>query len=461
MKIRLIAALLGLTILTLLVHDIPLARYLRTVEYNRILTGLERDSFIIGGHAEEALESPSAQTLSELQQFINHYSKSKNARVLVTNSAAIVVSASDTKTAIGSSYLTRPEFMDALSGKVSSGSRFSYSLGYQMVYVAVPVQNGSRILGAVRMTFPKRIIDRVVTTRLEIIGVVAGLTLLLATLIAFLLAGSFTRRLNQLETVSQDFAHGNLDARADESSGAPEIKSLAKSFNSMADELGYLISQQRAFVSDASHQLRTPLTALKLRLESANNVIDSDIDGAKMRIEAAMLETDRLENLVESLLALSRVERDQKAEPERIDVSQILKDRLENWLPLAREHDIDLVLNAREGLSALALNGSLEQIIDNFIDNALEVSPEHSKIVISAGLVDSMVHIQVLDEGPGMPEQDLARAFDRFWRARSDAYGSGLGLAIVQRLVELSGGSCGLQNRETGGLAAYVYLPMA
>ena len=351
--------------------------------------------------------------------------------------------------------------MDALSGKVSSGSRFSYSLGYQIVYVAVPIQNGSRIFGAVRMTFPKDIIDSKVTTRLEIIGVVAGITLLLAALIAYLLASSFTRRLSQLENVSKEFAHGELDVRADEESGAPEIRSLSRSFNSMADELGYLIGQQRAFVSDASHQLRTPLTALKLRLESATSVIDTDTQGAKMRIEAAMLETDRLENLVESLLALSRVERDQKTEPQPVDVSHTMQERFENWLPLAREHNIDLVINVRPGLRALVLDGALEQILDNYIDNALEVAPAHSAIELTARLQDSMVYIQVLDQGPGLPEQDLTRAFSRFWRARSDAYGSGLGLAIVQRLVELSGGSCGLRNRESGGMEAYVSLPVA
>ena len=461
MKVRLIAALLGLTILTLLVHDIPLSRYLRTVEYNRILTGLERDSFNIAGHAEEALEEPSAESLSQLQTFVNTYSASKSARVLVTNSAAIVISASDAQTELGTSYLTRPEFMQALSGNVASGSRYSYSLGYTLVYTAVPVRNGERILGSVRITFPSQFIDNVVAGRLRVVGGVAGFTLFLATFIAYLLATSFTRRLKVLESVSNEFAHGELDVRADATQGVPEIRSLAKSFNTMADELSHLLNQQRAFVGDASHQLRTPLTALKLRLESAHKVLDDDIDGARMRIEAAMLETDRLENLVESLLALSRVERDQQSEVARINATLIIRDRVENWLPLAREHEVTLTTQVRDGLHALAINGALEQILDNYIDNALEVAPRNSAIIISAGITDSMVTIHVLDEGPGLPEADLDRAFNRFWRARSDAYGSGLGLAIVKRLAELSGGTCGLENRESKGLDAQVSLPIA
>lgn len=461
MKWRLVAALLSLTIVVLAVQDIPLIQYLRTVETDRITTALERDSFVIAGRAEETLETPSPEGLEYIQEAIAKYGAESGARVIVLDMSGVAIADSESQDAIGTSFISRPEVVGALAGTVSIGRRFSTTANQELLYVAVPILNGSQTLGAVRLTFPASVVDDAVNQRLRGISSVAGITLLVSALVALLLALGITRRLSNLKNVTEEFTKGNYKVRAEINGGAPEIRSLARSFNAMADQLDKLIAQQKAFAGDASHQLRTPLTALQLRLERATEMLETDPSGAAERIEAAMVETDRLQRLVEGLLVLSRSENSDKIARDKCDASQIAQERFENWEALANEQDVSLALEVPDSAEVYAIPGALEQVIDNYVDNALGIVPTNSKITIRISADSGFTKISVIDEGPGIPEADIAKAFNRFWRARSDTHGSGLGLAIVDRLATASGGRAELVNLTPHGLSADAYFPTA
>ena len=461
MRRRLVAALLGLTLVVLLVHDIPLAKYLRTVETDRIITALERDSFIIAGKAEESLEEDDPKYLVSLAKSLENYKTKSGARVIVTDKNGVITATSNTDDVVGTSYLSRPEIAEALTGEVSTGRRFSQTLNDELLFVAVPVLNGDDVLGVVRVTFSSSVVDNAVSQRLRGISTVAGITLLLAGLVAFLLASTVTRRLQDLRVVTEKLASGDLDVRADTKEGAPEIKSLAESFNSMADQLNTLIAQQRAFAGDASHQLRTPLTALQLRLERTAELIFDDPQAANDRLEAAMSETERLQRLVEGLLVLSRSEAKSQTDSQTFDAVIIARERAESWAALADERNITVDTRLPSSAWVHAIPGAIEQIIDNYIDNAIEIVPEGTTITIEITKSETTATIHVLDQGPGMSADDLAKAFNRFWRGRSDAHGSGLGLAIVDRLASASGGRAFLENRTPRGLDAQAELPLA
>jgi signal transduction histidine kinase len=227
----------------------------------------------------------------------------------------------------------------------------------------------------------------------------------------------------------------------------------------MADQLDRLITQQKAFAGDASHQLRTPLTALQLRLERATEMLETDPAGAAERIEAAMVETDRLQRLVEGLLVLSRSENADKITRDICDAAQTSRERILNWEALASEQNVSLRINAPEHAMIAAIPGAVEQVIDNYIDNALEVVPSNSIITVEITADSEFTKISVIDQGPGIPEADIDKAFNRFWRARSDTHGSGLGLAIVDRLATASGGRAELVNLTPHGLSADAYFP--
>lgn len=461
MKWRLVAALLSLTIVVLAVQDIPLIQYLRTVETDRITTALERDSFVIAGRAEETLETPSPEGLEYVQEAITKYGVESGARVIVVDINGTSIADSESPDAIGASFLNRPEIVEALTGTVSMGRRFSTTVNQELLYVAVPILNGPQTLGAVRITFPASVVDDAVNERLRGISSVAGITLLVSALVALLLATGITRRLSNLKNVTEEFTKGNYKVRAEVNGGAPEIRSLARSFNAMADQLDRLITQQKAFAGDASHQLRTPLTALHLRLERATEMIETDPAGAAERIEAAMVEADRLQRLVEGLLVLSRSENADKVTRDKCDATQIAHERFENWEALAGEQDITLILDVPESAMIYAIPGALEQVIDNYVDNALGIVPANSTITVKISVESELTKISVIDEGPGIPEADIAKAFNRFWRARSDTHGSGLGLAIVDRLATASGGRAELVNLSPKGLSADAYFPTA
>ena len=461
MKWRLVAALLSLTIVVLAVQDIPLIQYLRTVETDRITTALERDSFVIAGRAEETLETSSPEGLEYVQAAITKYGLESGARVIVLDINGVAIADSESPELIGTSFLSRPEIVEALAGSVSIGRRFSTTVNQELLYVAVPIINGPQTLGVVRITFPASVVDDAVNERLEGISSVAGITLLVSVLVALLLALGITRRLSNLKNVTEEFTKGNYKVRAEINGGAPEIRSLARSFNAMADQLDKLITEQKAFAGDASHQLRTPLTALQLRLERATEMLASDPAGAAERIEAAMVETDRLQRLVEGLLVLSRSESADKIAREKCDAVRIARERFENWEALANEQGVLLALEVPETATITAIPGALEQIIDNYVDNALGIVPGNSKITILITSDSQFTKVSVIDEGPGIPEADISKAFNRFWRARSDTHGSGLGLAIVDRLATASGGRAELVNLSPNGLSADAYFPTA
>ncbi len=452
------AAFMAVTFIVVAVQDIPLGAYLERVERERIVTALERDAFLLAGRSEDTLEaatSPDPRVVADAHR----YRQASGARVVIVNAAGdSVVTSDDDQSAAGTSYRSRPEIATALSGDIATGQRHSVSLATDLLYVAVPVVSGDRVIGAVRLTYPTQVVTDKVRRQLRTLWLVAGITVLLAGAVAFVLASTVTRRLQQLRATTELLAEGQLEARAPEPGGAPEIRSLARSVNTMADRLEDLLRQQRAFAGDASHQLRTPLTALRVRLDNAADLVDADPEAARDTIAAAQDEALRLQRIVDALLMLTRAD-DAALAPQKIDLADIARARVEQWQPLAEESGVHLGVTTPESAPALAVPGTAEQIIDNLIDNALAVSPAGSTIDVTitpAPTVDA-VDLHVLDEGPGMSPEDRARAFDRFWRGRTDTAGSGLGLAIVARLARASDATAELRPRTHGsGLDAHV-----
>ena len=158
------------------------------------------------------------------------------------------------------------------------------------------------------------------------------------------------------------------------------IRSLSNSFNTMADQISRLFEQQRAFASDASHQLRTPLTALQLRLENASDTVGDDPKLASERIDSAIEEAERLQMIIEGLLVLSRADATTIPELVVVDLAEVARERVAGWQALADEHGVSVTVSTPASARVRAIDGAIEQVIDNFIDNALSVSPDGSHI---------------------------------------------------------------------------------
>lgn len=461
MRARLIGALVGSAIVILIVFSIPLVSFVSRVEKDRLVTALERDAFILAGHAKETLNTTEGSVLPSLQPYIEQYSRQSRARVVVTNGLGQVVATNDQTIVIGANFSNRPEISDALEGLPAVGERNSVTLGQQLLFVAVPVLLGDQVLGVVRLSHPQSQVDKEV--RSQILGIViAGLiTLVASAAIAIPIALGIAGPISKLTQRTERLADGDFSVRADDTQGPPEVRELSRSFNVMAGRVGLMLENQRHFAGAVSHQLRTPLTALRLRLEQAQSALTSSESVASEALEASRQETDRLQEMVEQLLALSRIEGATTATV-TVDAVAVVKSRLEMWEPLAAEKNINIVSVFPDSAMCSVMEGALEQIVDNYIDNALGVAPTNSSLEISVAKREGRVVIDISDHGPGLKPEQLTLAFERFWRATTteNLPGTGLGLAIVRQLAVASGATAELLPRQDGhsGVVARVAL---
>ncbi len=452
MRRRLLGSYLLLTAVVLAVLEIPLALTYQSREETALEAKLVRDAFFIGGFVEDTLEGIGSV---DVQGVADRYDERTGARVVIVDASGASLADSDPPIE-GSgprSFADRPEIAQALDREVAAGTRSSSTLGTDLLYVAVPVASGGTVHGAVRLTYPTDELDSRVQRYWLTLAGIAVAALGAATGLGLVLARWVARPLDDLRTAATALGHGDLSARAPERSGPPEVRELATVFNATAERLDALVTAQDEFVADASHQLRTPLTALRLRLEMLED--ERTTEAASDDLAAAATEVQRLSRLVDGLLALARAERtDRSATAIVVSVRDALTERANGWQPVADERGVAIVVEAGE-LPALATPDRLSQVLDNLLANALEVSPRDGTVRLSANPAGpGAVEIHVVDDGPGLTDEQRARAFDRFWRAdatRSELGGSGLGLAIVRRLVRADGGEVELRAASGGG----------
>ena len=232
------------------------------------------------------------------------------------------------------------------------------------------------------------------------------------------------------------------------------MRAVATAFNLMASRLDELVRAQQSFAADAAHELRTPLQALRLRLENLEDEVAPD---GRRDLEAAHAESLRLSRLVTGLLELARAE-DAAHPDEPIELAPVVARRAERWRERDRERGRPRV-SVPPALAARAAGDRIEQVLDNLLANAVRLRPRrHDRCDGPARR--GHVELRVCDQGPGLSDAEKARAFDRFWRGRETGGGSGLGLAIVRRLAERDGGSVELRDAPGGGLEAVVRLPL-
>ena len=226
----------------------------------------------------------------------------------------------------------------------------------------------------------------------------------------------------------------------------------------MTDRIGIVLAAQREFVSNASHQLRTPLTGLRLRLESAAAKADSH--ELERELNAAEQEVDRLARLLNTLLMLAR-EGQTRVAGRLVSLGLASKHAHERWEARAEQLGQRLVLEPGDDVVVLAVEEDLAIVLDNLIENALHYSPEGSTVTIEFGRDGADAYLAVLDDGPGVAPGEEEAVFERFGRgsASKSSSGTGLGLAIVQTLAQRWGGQASLRARPEGGTRAEIRLP--
>jgi signal transduction histidine kinase len=309
-----------------------------------------------------------------------------------------------------------------VSGQVTNGDD-----GGELV-VAVPVDRGEQVAGAVRVSISR---SQVYWGTGPIWLLMAGLTLVgltAAAAFAHWQAGRLAEPLERLEDTAQQLGDGNFSVHA-RTSGIREIDSVASSLNSTADRLGGLVARERAFSADASHQLRTPLTGLRLGLEMALDRPDADLRPA---VSAAIEHADRLERIVDDLLDLAR---DVPRRDEPLDVAGLLAPLRSDRLPALAAEGRSLLIAVDPDIPETAVSPSaVRQILQVLLDNATLHGA--GQVTVTARNAGGALAIDVADEGPGTTRSEA----ELFVRRAEHATGHGIGLALARSLAEAEGG---------------------
>ena len=387
---------------------------------------------------------------ADLQRLVRTTGQNVRGRVIVTNVVGTVLADSAGSDQVGADYSARPEIAVALRGTSSQAIRSSATLGADVLATAVPVLVTGRPAGAVRITQDVAAVNRSLnraTAGLVLIGV---LVLLIGLAAGAVVAGQIARPVRRLEAAARRVASGDFDTQA-RVEGSTEQRTLARSFNEMTDRIGRLLQLQREFVADASHQLRTPLTGLRLRLEEARAITPEP--AAQAEIDSALDEVDRLAEMVRELLFLSEASEGRPPE-EQIDLAEAAWSAADRWRSAAEDVGVALQVHTDPRAGAVvSASIDVDRIADVLVENAIRYAGPGATVTVAA-LPGSF---EVRDDGPGLAAGEETEVFERFHRGRSGRRtpgGTGLGLPIARELARRWGADVTLTSRPEGGATA-------
>jgi signal transduction histidine kinase len=450
---RLLVLVLGLLTGVLAALELPLAvAYAQRTSLDLFITQLT-DTTRFATLAEPALREGRAGTLDfEMRRYDELYGV---AVLVVDREGAVELrSRSDLDPA---SADVAAALATALAGRPAERPHLAWPWDHRPYVVAEPVGRDNQVSGAVVTVGPTGPVRSEVLRRLLLL-VGGGLV---ALVLAALLLGIPTvrwvlRPVARLADAAGEISRGRLDARVREGAGgAPELRALTSAFNAMADSVEQALDRQRFFVSQASHQLRNPLTALRLRVEMLGGHV---APAAAEEHQHAVAELDHLGELLDALLRLAGTDA-RRAERAQVDTAAVARGRVAAWRPAYDRAGTPLELNAPDSGPVVSLIPDvLDQVLDALLDNALKFAPG-PPVHVEVGANT----ISVTDQGQGLSADDLAHVGERFWRSRShqNVAGTGLGMAIAVALVDACGGELRLERAEPHGLRATVVLPGA
>jgi signal transduction histidine kinase len=448
LRARIVLALLYLLALAVVALAVPLALNVERRARSDFEARLGGQAQVIAASLSSALTAANAR--ETLAPVVREYGRELGGRVIVTDRRGTLLADSTRTPAPAEEYASRPEVARALDGERVRLVRDSEELGGRFLFLAVPVLRGDEVVGVVRVSqATDEIDDRVRRSWIAFAGV-ALLILLVGSAVAWALGSSLARPLRGLAASAARLGAGDLGARAPVE-GAPEVRDVGLALNRMAADLDATLSSQRDFVANASHQLRTPLTGLRLRLEALTAA-----PGARAEAEAALREVDRLGRLIDDLLRLARASaREPTGRP--VDLAEQVREAGDRWAQRAEERAHRLEIRA-DGATALADPADVAAALDNLIENALLYTPDGTMVVVESLARDGLAAVAVEDDGPGIPSQEVPRVVERFYRGHgAPAAGTGLGLAIVKEIAERWGGK--LEVAGEGGTRIVVRFP--
>lgn len=400
-------------------------------------------------------------TKTYIEELIKGFSMDINARYLLLDIRGNVqADAYDDR--VNTNLIAVPEVRAAIYGENSS-KVYKLPNGENAIYVAVPIMDRNTVIGVILASDS---IDDIIDNVNKIMSRVfflSTLGLLITGFISFVFADVISKPIEMMRGLVNDFAKGKFDTRIQIDS-YDEIGQLGETFNDMAAQIHQVDENRKQFVSNVSHELRTPMTSMNIIAESL--LQQEHWDEAVYREFLGDIESEvkRLNQIIDSLLYLVDVEKKElKMDYQLCYINYLIQNVLKHLKPIADQKQISLNFEEYEKVQILVDQGKIQQCLINVINNAIQYTPEGGSVTIQLTQDKNEVLIGVKDTGIGIPEEDIPKVFDRFYRvdrarARTTG-GSGLGLSIVKQIVMLHNGSIHVESTVNVGTTVFIHLP--
>lgn len=460
MRTRVLTVVLAFAVLAVAGFAVPLLGVTATQRTEQLVAARTGDLDRFAGLAAQAAESGDTGALTaEVRRYAELYGE---AVVVVDARRAPVVQAGGLRAADP----VVASLVDAAlrNQRVSPGGTLRpWSRGDRLL--ARPVGTGTRVSGAVVLRASVRAAADDIALRWALVLAGAGLFAVACVLLARAATRWVVRPLHHLDRAVGALAAG-LPAEHARAGGPPELRQLATGFNRMADAVTTALEQQRRLVADTSHQLRNPLAALRLRIDSLQLRLP---DSATRTYTGVTGELERMEHLLDDLLALANAEHRAgelavtDAPDACCDATGVAEAQVQLWQPVAEQAGVRLDHVSGTVVRMACTGGELAQVADILLDNAIKYAGSGARVGTRCFTEGPHAVFEVRDDGPGLGTAELPQAGTRFWRSERhrDVRGSGLGLAIAEQLVAGRGGHVEFASAEPRGLRVRVVLPRA
>ncbi len=387
-----------------------------------------------------------------------------NVRGILTDTSYTVIYDTNSESDLLGKILMRDTIQSAFSGEQAHTVMNSES-GAQLLCVAVPITVDNSYTGVVYLTTSAEKINNTISSIRTSLLVFSLIICILVGLLSFAMSYAITSPLEGFIQVAKEISKGNFKKRM-EVKGDSEIAQLSEAMNYMCAELEHFDERRRKFVSDASHELKTPMATIKLLCDSIVSTENPDIEMVKEFLNDLSDEVDRLTRIIESLLVLTKLDSSEDSlKPVMVDFGVMLKKIEKKLETIAVQRNITIHTEIlTEDMQPIMVDyDKIWEAIYNIEDNAIKYSKIGSSIKVSAYIKGEHLIVEISDNGNGIPDEYKERIFERFYRLDDsrarDTGGTGLGLAIAKETVEMHGGKISVKDGENGGSIFIISLP--
>ena len=462
MRFIIIAVYFAVTLVTLVLMCTYVVGLMKNNLYHNETVNMFEKANIIADAASEQWDFDPSVTGVRLADITNRSLAGTTIRCIVTNKTYTVLHDTNYESGLAGKVYVRDVLKQALDGIQASDVTDDES-GY--ITVSAPIKSNGEVVGGIYLAQNVMSINNTVNSLMDSLIFFCCVTIILISLLSIGLSVAITLPLNQFKQTASEISKGNFKKRIT-TKGISEFVEVANSMNYMCDELSLIEENRRKFVSDVSHELKTPMASIKLVCDCIKGA-DYNPEMVKELLGDMSEEVDRLTRIVERLLELTKLD-GKKAELNltECNIKEMLNQVVRNLSEIARENDITIFRDFVDNEYSMLLidEDKVYESLYNIIDNAIKYSPEGGYIKINAKENENFVVISIEDTGDGIPDSEKEHVFERFYRidnSRSrETGGTGLGLSIAKEAITMHGGNIEITDGDDKGSIFKIFLPI-